>query len=145
MIEAPPYAGLVDLSHAVQDGLSVTDATTILHRLAYTKQRLAMTAAAYLPSTPEWEVKCALALHAWMDAEHAAALYARIAEMREPPPSAADVPDAALDGSRTSTRSDRRAASRASHRHGRRRIGPTPVPIHATRTPMTRAATTQAR
>ena len=96
MIRVPSYAGLVDLSTATRAGLSVSAATSILHRLAYTKQRLAITSAAFLPSTPEWEVKCALALHAWIDAEHAAALYARIAEMREPPPSAADVPDETL-------------------------------------------------
>jgi hypothetical protein len=97
MIKAPPYAGLVDPSDVAGGGLCVADATAILHRLAYTKQRLAIAAAAFLPSTPEWEVKCALALHAWLDAEHAAALYARIAEMREPPPSAADVPDETLE------------------------------------------------
>ena len=96
MIKAPGYAGLVDSSGATAGGLPVSAATSILHRLAYTKQRLAITAAAFLPSTPEWEVKCALALHAWIDGEHAAALYARIAEMREPPPSAADVPDETL-------------------------------------------------
>jgi hypothetical protein len=97
VIKAPPYAGLVDVDGAARGGLPVASATAILHRLAYTKQRLAITSAAFLPSTPEWEVKCALALHAWIDGEHAAALYARIAEMREPPPSAADVPDTTLE------------------------------------------------
>jgi hypothetical protein len=97
LIKAPPYAGLVDLAGATRGGLAVSAATSILHRLAYAKQRLAITAAAFLPSTPEWEVKCALALHAWIDADHAAALYARIAELREPPPSAADIPDEALE------------------------------------------------
>ncbi|HEV3486633.1 MAG TPA: hypothetical protein VG106_14575 [Vicinamibacterales bacterium] len=97
MIKVPPYAGIVDPDNAGRGGMRVADATALLHRLAYTKQRLAISAAAYLPSTPEWEVKCALALHAWLDAEHAAVLYSRIAEMREPPPSAADVPDAVLE------------------------------------------------
>jgi hypothetical protein len=97
VIKAPPYASLVDMSGAARGGLAVATATAILHRFAYIKQRLAITAAVFLPSTPEWEVKCALALHAWLDGEHAAALYARIAEMREPPPSAADIPDTSLE------------------------------------------------
>ena len=97
MMESAPYAGLVDIAAASRIGLPVATATAILHRLAYTKQRLAITAAAFLPSTPEWEVKCALALHAWLDGDHAAALYGRIAELREPPPSAADVPDPLLE------------------------------------------------
>jgi hypothetical protein len=93
----PPYAGLVMQATARRGGLPVAAATSFLHRLAYTKQRLAIASAALLPSTPEWEAKGALALHAWLDAEHAAWLYARVAEMREPPPSAWDVPDPLLD------------------------------------------------
>ena len=97
MIKAPSYAGLVDLAAATRAGLPVASATAMLHRLAYIKQRLAIAAAVFLPSTPEWELKGALALHAWLDGEHAAALYGRIAEMREPPPSAADIPDPTLE------------------------------------------------
>ena len=77
-------------------GLRVAEATARLHRLAYMKQRLAIGAAAFLPSTPEWEAKCALALHGWLDAEHAAMLYARLAELREPSPGPADIPDEGL-------------------------------------------------
>lgn len=97
----PPFAGIVTSEEARKDGLAVREATAILHRLAYVKQRLAIAAAVFLPSTPEWEAKCALALHGWTDAEHAAMLYGRIAEMRHPPPESSDVPDeqlcAALD------------------------------------------------
>lgn len=89
----PPFAGLVTSAEAQRRGLPVAEATAILHRLAYVKQRLAVASAVFLPSTPEWEAKCALALHGWLDAEHAAAIYHRIAEMREPAPSPADVPD----------------------------------------------------
>jgi hypothetical protein len=96
MIKLPSFAGIVTAETAQKGGLPVRDATAILHRLAYVKQRLAIAAAVFLPSTPEWEAKCALALHGWMDADHAAMLYARIAEMREPPPTAADIPDARL-------------------------------------------------
>jgi hypothetical protein len=101
MERLPPFAGIVDAAQTRHDGLRVAEATGILHRLAYVKQRLAICAAAFLPSTPEWEAKCALALHAWIDADHAAALYTRIAELREPPPGPSDIPDdrlsAALD------------------------------------------------
>lgn len=93
----PPFASLAPAEGTRRPGHSVADATAILHRLAYVKQRLAIAAAAYLPSIPEWEAKCALALHGWLDAEHAEQLYSRIAELREPPPGAKDVPDARLE------------------------------------------------
>lgn len=97
----PPFAGVVSAADARRDGLPVAEATALLHRFAYVKQRLAIGAAVCLPSTPEWEAKCAFALHGWIDAEHASLLYGRIAELREPAPSPADVPDedlaAALD------------------------------------------------
>ena len=32
-------------------------------------ERLAFIATAHLNSTPEWEIKSALSLHAWLDAE----------------------------------------------------------------------------
>ncbi|HJR61760.1 MAG TPA: hypothetical protein VJ813_20300 [Vicinamibacterales bacterium] len=96
MQRLPPFAGIVTSAQAQRGGLTVADATAVLHRLAYVKQRLAIGAAAFLPSTPEWEAKCALALHGWIDADHAAAIYARIAEMREPAPGAGDVPDEGL-------------------------------------------------
>lgn len=58
---------------------------------------MAVMTAAWLPSVPEWEFKQALALHGWIHAQHAAALYARIAEMREPPPAMHDIPDTRLE------------------------------------------------
>jgi hypothetical protein len=92
----PPYAGVTSPADAQRLGLTVVEATGRLHRLAYMKQRLAIAAAAFLPSTPEWEAKCALALHGWLDAEHATMLYGRLAELREPSPGPDDIPDAAL-------------------------------------------------
>lgn len=68
MIKLPPFAGIVTAESARRDGLAVHDATAILHRLAYVKQRLAIAAAVFLPSTPEWEAKGALGLHGWTDA-----------------------------------------------------------------------------
>src|SRR5688572_8746993 len=88
----PPFAGIVTAIESQRDGLRVQPATAILHRLAYVKQRLAIAAAAFLPSTPEWEAKGAFALHGWIDADHAAALYSRIGELREPCPDPSDIP-----------------------------------------------------
>ena len=42
-------------------------------------------------------MKCGLSLHVWLDAEHASALQARIAEMREPPLGLDAVPDERLE------------------------------------------------
>ena len=52
---------------------------------------------AHLPSTPEWEVKCAFALHQWYCAEHCDWLRDRIAEMRHPVPSLDDFPNSQLN------------------------------------------------
>ncbi len=52
---------------------------------------------AKLPGTPEWEVKCAIALHQWQHAEHATLLRDRIAEMRSPTPQLDIAPDDALE------------------------------------------------
>lgn len=97
VIHFPPLAGLCSRADAQRGGHPVETCTTILHRLAYTAQRMAVMAAAWLPSTPEWELKQALALHGWIDAQHASWIYARIAEMREPPPAMHDIPDGRLE------------------------------------------------
>jgi hypothetical protein len=96
-LRLPPLAGVCSYTEAARPGQSVGRSTATLHRLAYVKQRLAIMAAAHLPSTPEWELKQALALHGWLDAEDAALLYQRIAELREPPPAPDDVPDETLE------------------------------------------------
>ena len=67
----PPLAGLCDYEEASKPGLSVETTVRFLKRLAYVKARLNRLQAAHLPRTPEWEVKCALGLHLWLDAEHA--------------------------------------------------------------------------
>lgn len=93
----PPLAGLCSRADAQRAGCSVEQSTAILHRLAYSAQRIAILSAAWLPSTPEWELKQALALHGWMTAQHAEWIYARIAEMREPPPAMHGIPDERLE------------------------------------------------
>ena len=60
-------------------------------------RRLADVAAAHLARTPEWEMKCALGLHLWLDTEHATALRGRIGELREPPLHLDQAPDAQLE------------------------------------------------
>ncbi len=92
----PRFAGVCTLGEAQRAGFSVAEAVRRLRRLAYVKQRLALAAAAHLNSSPEWEVKSALALHAWIDGEHASALRARCMELREPAPRLDEAPDAAL-------------------------------------------------
>ena len=93
----PPLAGLCSRADAHRAGYSVDQSTAILHRLAYSAQRLAMLSAAWLPSAPEWELKQALAFHGWIAAQHAEWLYGRIAELREPPPVMHDIPDERLE------------------------------------------------
>jgi hypothetical protein len=90
----PPLAGVCSYEEAARPGLSVEETVLRLKRLNHALRRLHELAAAHLPSTPEWEVKCALSLHLWLDAEHATLVRARVAEMREPPLGLDDVPDA---------------------------------------------------
>ncbi len=97
VLQLPPLAGLCSRAEAQRTGYSVEQTTTILHRLAYSAQRIAILSAAWLPSAPEWELKQAFALHGWLSAQHASWLSARIAELREPPPGLHDIPDARLE------------------------------------------------
>ena len=66
----PPLAGICSYETAARPGLEVERTVLRLKRLNYVGRRLHETAAAHLPRTPEWEVKCALGLHLWLDAEH---------------------------------------------------------------------------
>ena len=92
----PPLAGVCSYQTATRPGLSVERTVARLKRLNYVGRRLHETAAAHLPRTPEWEVKCALGLHLWLDAEHCASIRARVGEMREPPLHLDAVPDERL-------------------------------------------------
>ncbi len=93
----PPLAGICSRERAAQPGLSVEATAARLRWANHLLRRLHEIATAHLPATPEWEVKCALALHLWLDAEHASAIRARVAEMREPPLRLDDVPDGPLE------------------------------------------------
>jgi hypothetical protein len=81
----PPLAGLCSYQDAAKPGLGVDETVGRLKRYGYALRRLHEVAAAHLPATPEWEIKCALSLHLWLDAEHVSAIRSRVAEMREPP------------------------------------------------------------
>ena len=56
----PPLAGVCSYEAAAQPGLTVDETVVRLKRVNYVLRRLHELAAAHLPSTPEWEVKCAL-------------------------------------------------------------------------------------
>ena len=92
----PPLAGVCSYAEAAEPGLSVDATVDRLKRYGYALRQLHEAATAHLPSTPEWEIKCALSLHLWLDAEHVSAMRSRIAEMREPPLHLDAVPDERL-------------------------------------------------
>ncbi|MGH7665270.1 MAG: hypothetical protein ACRENI_13420 [Gemmatimonadaceae bacterium] len=96
-IGIPELAGLSDYTGAARVGFPVAENVRRMLRLHWAERRLMFIALAHLPATPEWEVKCALALHQWQDGEHANALLRRIAEMRSPAPRMDAAPDPALD------------------------------------------------
>src|SRR5881296_1335275 len=79
----PPFAGICDPKDSQKIGLSVAESTARLRRLFFIKRKLAWTAACHLNRTPEWELKAALALHAWQDMQHADMLRSRMLELRE--------------------------------------------------------------
>jgi hypothetical protein len=93
----PELAGVATYARAARIGLSVDENVRRLVRYHWTERRLMLIAVSHLPSTPQWEVKCALALHQWLDVGHANAFRTRITEMRNPAPRMDVSPDPALD------------------------------------------------
>jgi hypothetical protein len=94
---APPLAGIATYDQAARIGYSVDENVERLRRIHWAERRLMNVMLAHLSRTPEWEVKCALALHQWYAAEHADWLRKRITEMRHPAPSLDVSPDDGLD------------------------------------------------
>lgn len=80
-----PLAGLCDYAAAGRPGVDVETTVMRLRRLVFLKTTLTKLMAAHFCGVPEWEVKGALGLHLWQDAEHSTWLRARITEMRTPP------------------------------------------------------------
>jgi hypothetical protein len=93
----PALAGLFGYAEASRGGYSVDEAAERLWRVAYTYRRLHAIGVDALPRTPEWEVKCALGLAVWLDAEHASAFGRRVNELRHPSVNVGTPPDTRLE------------------------------------------------
>ncbi|MBI3404921.1 MAG: hypothetical protein HY046_05640 [Acidobacteria bacterium] len=96
-LRIPALAGICTLDESQRAGFGVAEAARRLRRFSFVAERLVHIAAAHLNSTPEWEVKSALALHSWVDAQHANWLRERVLELREPTAKLDEIPDAKLE------------------------------------------------
>ena len=92
----PPLAGLATYEEAARVGYGVDDNVDRMRRLNFVESRLVEISAAFLNPTPEWEVKGALSLHLYLDAEHSQALRQRVGELRRPPLFLDEPPDPRL-------------------------------------------------
>src|SRR5262245_40796881 len=93
----PPLAGLATHAEAARPGLGIEECVRRLKRIHYAFKRLHQILVARITSEPIYELKTAFSHHAYLCAEHVAALRQRIAEMREPPLGLEDVPHPALE------------------------------------------------
>jgi hypothetical protein len=93
----PPLAGLATYEEAARPGYSVDDNVALMRRYNYVEKRLYEISAAFINPTPEWEVKCALSLHIYLDGEHAQAFRQRVGELRRPPLYLDQSPDLKLE------------------------------------------------
>jgi len=93
----PTLAGIGSYAEAARPGYGVEETVRRLVRYAWIEKGAMEAALYWLNPTPEWEVKEALSLHLYLDAEHAGLLRRRVAEMRNPPPRMDVSPDPALD------------------------------------------------
>lgn len=89
----PSLAGVCSYAEAAHLGLEVDETVDRLVRYAWIHKRAMEAALYWLNPTPEWEVKEALSLHAYLDAQNASLCRVRVSEMRNPPPRM-DVPPA---------------------------------------------------
>lgn len=96
-IGVPELGGIGTYRSAAQIGYSVDDTVARLLRFQWLERRVMAALVARLIATPEWEVKCAMALHQWQCAEHVEALRQRVAEMRHPLPQLDQSPDDDLE------------------------------------------------
>src|SRR6266496_5010745 len=92
----PTLAGLASIADAARPGLSVEACVTRLKRFHYAFLRLHEVLTARITAEPIYELKTAFSHHAYLCAEHVAALRQRIGEMREPPLGLEEVPHPAL-------------------------------------------------
>ncbi|MDX2039453.1 MAG: hypothetical protein SFX72_22610 [Isosphaeraceae bacterium] len=95
--DLPPLAGIADFVDAARPGLSVGECVDRLKRFHYAFVRLHEIFTARITSEPIYELKCGFSHHAYLCAEHVAALRDRVGEMREPPLGLEVVPHAGLE------------------------------------------------
>src|SRR6266513_5313210 len=93
----PALAGICPLTDAMKPGLSVEECVRRLKRYHYAFKRLHQIFTARITAEPIYELKMGFSHHAYLCAEHAAALRRRVGEMREPPLGLEAVPDANLE------------------------------------------------
>ena len=93
----PPLAGLCSIADAAKPGLGVEECVRRLKRYHYAFKRLHEIFVARITAEPVYELKTAFSHHAYLCAEHVAALRERVAEMREPPLGLEAVPDTSLE------------------------------------------------
>ncbi len=96
-IGLPQLAGLASYEQAARPGYSVAVNVDRLRRFNYVETRLVEICAAFINPAPEWEVKCALSLHLYLDSEHSQALRQRVGELRLPPLQLDRPPDSRLE------------------------------------------------
>jgi hypothetical protein len=95
--DLPTLAGLGTIQDAARPGLSVEECVRRLKRYHYAFKRLHEIFVARLTAEPLYELKTGFAHHAYLCAEHVAALRERVGEMREPPLGLEAVPDPNLE------------------------------------------------
>jgi hypothetical protein len=93
----PPLAGLCSIEDATKPGLPVAECVRRLKRIHYAFKRLHEILTARITAEPVYELKTGFAHHAYLCAEHVAAIRQRVSEMREPPLGLDDVPHPALE------------------------------------------------
>ena len=93
----PSLAGLCSMTQAQTPGLSVNEVVDRLKRFHYAFKRLHHLLTAHITAEPVYELKTAYSHHAYLCAEHVAALRKRVGEMREPPLGLEKVPHPALE------------------------------------------------
>ena len=89
----PSVAGLCTMQDAMNPGLTVEECVRRLKHLHYALKRLHEIFTSRITSEPIMELKNGFSLHAYICAEHVAAIRKRIKEMREPPLGLDAVPD----------------------------------------------------
>ena len=85
------------MQEAARPGLNVEQCVTRLKRYHYAFKRLHEIFIARLTAEPIYELKMGFSLHAYLCAEHVAALRTRVSEMREPPLGLETIPHPALE------------------------------------------------